>query len=98
MIMEPMIKEAIFSLLVLSAAGLAQAPPKLVDAHVHRNGKVEFLNEMVARLDKQQGSAFLLVKPEHLDQVTKFMATHPGKFVGFGDVSPDDPRALDRID
>lgn len=83
---------------VLAAAVPAQTPPKLVDAHVHHNGEVKFLDELVARLDKHQGIAFLLVKPEHLKQVSDYMAAHPGKLIGFGDISPDDPKALDRID
>jgi predicted TIM-barrel fold metal-dependent hydrolase len=85
-------------LLLCAAAAFAQESPKLVDAHVHHNGKVEFLTAMAARLDQHQGVGFLLVKSEHLKQVTDFMASHPGKFIGFGDVSPDDPKALDKID
>ncbi|MFN7922335.1 MAG: amidohydrolase family protein [Bryobacteraceae bacterium] len=85
-------------LLALAAAAFGQTAPRLVDAHVHHNGRVDFLNALLERLDKHQGIAFLLVKPEHLTQVTEFMAKHPGKLVGFGDVSPDDPKALDRID
>jgi predicted TIM-barrel fold metal-dependent hydrolase len=83
---------------MLAAAAGAQAPPKLVDAHVHHNGRIEFLQQLGARLDKHQGIAFLLVKPGHVRQVTGFMAAHPGKLIGFGDVSPDDPKALERID
>jgi uncharacterized protein len=94
-----MLKQSLLSVVLLAAPICAQAQaPKLVDAHVHHNGKVEFLNALVARLDKHAGIAFLLVKPEHLKQVTDFMATHPDKLVGFGDLSPDDPRALERID
>ncbi len=92
-----MIRQA-FLLTILAAALTAQTPPKLVDAHVHHNGDVKFLLELVARLDKHEGIAFLLVKPEHLKQVADFMAAHPGKLIGFGDVSPDDPKALERID
>ena len=84
--------------LLLAAGAFAQAAPKLVDAHVHHNGDAGFLKELVARLDRHQGMAFLLVKPEHVKQVTGFMAAHPGKLIGFGDVSPDDPKALERID
>ena len=84
--------------LLLLAAALSAQTPKLVDAHVHHNGEIKFLTELVARLDQHEGIAFLLVSPEHLAQVSKFMAAHPGKLIGFGDISPDDPKALDRID
>src|SRR6476469_2149730 len=84
-------------ILLFAAAAFAQTP-KLVDAHVHHNGDPEFLKQLVERLDKHQGIAFLLVKPEHLKQVTEFMTSHPGKLIGFGDVSLDDPKVLDQID
>jgi predicted TIM-barrel fold metal-dependent hydrolase len=84
-------------ILLLAAAAFAQTP-KLVDAHVHHNGDPEFLKQLVGRLEQHQGIAFLLVKPEHLSQVTEFMAKHPGRLIGFGDISLDDPKALDQID
>ena len=83
--------------LLLASTGLAQTI-KLVDTHVHHNGKVEFLTELLGRLDKHNGIAFLLVKPEHLKQVTDFMAKHPNRLIGFGDISLDDPKALEQID
>ncbi len=86
-----------FGLLLLTAAACAQTT-KLVDAHVHHNGDPEFLKQLVARLEKHDGIAFLLVRPEHLKQVTDFMAAHPGRLIGFGDVSLDDPKALDQVD
>ena len=83
---------------LLAASIRAQAPPKLVDAHVHHNGELKFLQQLAERLNQHEGVAFLLVKPDHLKQVTDFMVAHPGKLIGFGDVSPDDPKALDKID
>ena len=89
----------LFPLLLLAGALSAQGPaPRLIDAHVHHNGDPAFLKQMAARLEKRQGVGFLLVKPEHLKQVTDFMATAPGRFIGFGDISPDNPKALDLID
>lgn len=82
----------------LAAAALSAQTPKLVDAHVHHNGQVDFLKQMTARLEKHNGIAFLLVKPEHLKQAADFIAAHPGRLIGFGDVSLDDPKALDQID
>jgi uncharacterized protein len=84
-------------LLLFAAAGWGQIP-KLVDVHVHHNGELAFLNQLVGRLEKHNGTAFLLVKPEHLKQVTDFMSAHPGRIVGFGDVALDDPKVLDQID
>ena len=80
------------------AAALAAQTPKLVDAHVHHNGDPAFLDKLTARLEKLDGMAFLLTRPEDLEQVRKYIAAHPGRLVGFGDVSPDDPHALDQID
>src|SRR5689334_6190401 len=84
-------------LLFLTAAASAQTT-RLIDAHVHHNGDPEFLNQLVSRLEKHDGIAFLLVEPEHLDQVTRFMTSHPGRLIGFADISPDDPKSLDLID
>lgn len=84
-------------LLFVAIAAYAQTP-KLIDAHVHYNGDVAFLKQLVARLEKHQGIAFLLVKPEHLKQASDFIAANPGRLIGFGDVSLDDPKVLDQID
>jgi predicted TIM-barrel fold metal-dependent hydrolase len=86
-----------YPLLLLAAMCSAQTP-KLVDAHVHHNGEVAFLKQLVERLKKHDGIAFLMVRPEHLKQVTDFMAANPGRLIGFGDVSLDDPKALEQID
>lgn len=86
-----------FGFALLSAVAFAQTP-KLVDAHVHHNGDLGFLKQLVRRLEKHDGAAFLLVKPQHLAQVTEFMAAHPGRLIGFGDVSLDDPQALQQVD
>ncbi|MBN8733456.1 MAG: amidohydrolase family protein [Acidobacteria bacterium] len=85
-------------LLLTFTAALAAQTSKLVDAHVHHNGEVKFLDELVARLEPHDGIAFLLVKPAHLKQVTAYMAKHPGRLIGFGDVELDDPNVLAQID
>jgi uncharacterized protein len=82
----------------LLASSLFAQTPKLVDAHVHHNGDSKFLTQLVARLQKHDGVAFLLVKPEHLEQVVQFMATNPGRLIGFGDISLDDPKVLEQVD
>src|SRR5215203_5360647 len=78
--------------------GLLAQTPKLIDAHVHHNGDVAFLEKLVAKLEKLDGMAFLLTKPQHLKQVTDFMAKKPGRLIGFGDIALDDPKVLDQID
>jgi len=89
-------REAILTLMF--AAPLFTQTMKLVDAHVHHNGEIAFLEKLVARLEKFDGVAFLLTKPEHLQQVQKFMTSKPGRLIGFGDVSLDDPNVLQQID
>lgn len=84
--------------LILLSAMWAQTKPTFVDAHVHHNGKIEFLDQLMKRLEKVNGLAFLLTKPEHLKQVQSYMAAHPGRIVGFGDISLDAPDVLQQID
>jgi predicted TIM-barrel fold metal-dependent hydrolase len=86
------------TLALLFAGTVPAQTPKLVDVHVHHNGDAAFLEKLVARLEKLDGAAFLLTRPEHLDQVRKFMAAKPGRLVGFGDVALDDPNVLQQID
>ncbi len=82
----------------LFAVNLLAQQPKMIDAHVHHNGDIEFLKKLVAKLDKLDGLAFLLTKPEHLKQAQAFIAAHPSRLVGFGDVALDDPNVLQKID
>ena len=88
----------LFALILGAAVALAQAPPKLIDAHVHHNGDPAFLEKLVARLDRVDGLAFLLTRPRDLDSVKAFIARHPNRIVGFGDVQLDDPEALKQVD
>ena len=75
-----------------------QPKPGFVDAHVHHNGKTEFLDRLLVRLEKVNGIAFLLTKLSDLKQVQNYMAAHPGRLVGFGDISLDSPDVLQQID
>jgi uncharacterized protein len=83
--------------LVFAVTLFAQTP-KIIDAHVHHNGDVMFLDNLVARLEKLDGMAFLLTRPAHLDQVQQYMKKKPGRLIGFGDIALDDPQALEQID
>jgi uncharacterized protein len=85
-------------LTLVSAAALLAQTPKLIDAHVHHNGDVAFLDKLTARLEALDGMAFLLTRPQHLEQVQEYMKKKPGRLIGFGDISLDDPRALEQID
>jgi predicted TIM-barrel fold metal-dependent hydrolase len=73
-------------------------PPKLVDCHVHHNGTEAFLQQLVAKLDSVQGMAMLITKPKDLDSARTFMTAHPGKLVGLGDISLDDPEVISQVD
>ena len=76
---------------------LAQAP-KLIDAHVHHNGKTEFLEQLCARLEPHDGMALLITAPKDLDSVKAFMNKRPGRLAGLGEIRLDDPRALELVD
>jgi len=82
---------------VLAAACCAQTP-KLIDAHVHHNGKTEFLEQLCARLDPYDGMALLITAPKDLDSVLAFMKRRPGRLAGLGEIRLDDPRALELAD
>lgn len=72
--------------------------PRLIDCHVHHNGSQEFLEKLAARLEAAEGMAFLITAPRDLGQVTAFMARHPGRLVGLGEVQLDDGDVLKTID
>ncbi len=90
-------------LIVAMAAGTAAcvcqtAAPKLIDAHVHHNGKVEFLQKLTARLTAANGMALLITAPKDIDQVTAFMKEHPGRLIGLGEIKLDAPDVLQTVD
>ncbi len=77
----------------------AQAPqPRIIDVHVHHNGNPAFLDKLLAKLDAVDGLAFLLTAPKYLDGVKPFIAKHPNRLIGFGDIKLDDPQALELVD
>jgi hypothetical protein len=91
----------LISLTLLASLGtlLAQtAPPRLIDAHVHHNGDPAFLEKLVAKLDAVDGLAFLLTFPKDLDSVKGFIAKHPNRIMGLGQMDLDDPLALELVD
>jgi predicted TIM-barrel fold metal-dependent hydrolase len=90
----------VFALLGLGCRGLfGQAGQRgLVDAHLHYNGDKAFLQQMLARLDKYDGTAFLLTEAKDLQDVQAFIQQHPKRFVGFGSIRLDDAQAVSQVD
>ena len=94
----------ILSLLILLLLTLASSlhaqgvAPQIIDAHVHYNGDPAFLEKLVAKLDAVNGMAFLLVKPGDLESAKSGIAKHPNRLIGFGEISLDDPHAVDLVD
>src|SRR5712692_5618199 len=90
---------ALFLLAAAPRAGTAQGgSPKIVDAHLHHNGDPTFLEKLATKLDSVDGVAFLLTPPKSLEQVRAFIAQHPNRLIGFGDIKLDDPQALELVD
>lgn len=73
-------------------------PPKLIDCHVHHNGKKVFLDQLIAKLDSVDGMALLITAPADLNEVTKTMSSHPGRLAGLGEIRLDDSNALALVD
>ncbi len=73
-------------------------PPRLIDVHVHQNGDPAFLEKLTAKLDSVDGLALLITAPKDLDSVKEFIAKHPGRLMGLGDIHLDDPLALELVD
>src|SRR5271170_2881852 len=75
----------------------AQNQPKLIDCHVHHNGKQSFLDQLTAKLDSLDGVALLITAPADIEQVTAATAAHPGRLIGIGEMRLDDPQALSLV-
>ena len=86
--------------ILLSAATLQaqRAVQGMVDVHVHYNGQKAFLQQMLDRLDKHDGMAFILTPPQNLDEVQAFIKEHPKRFTGFGSIKLDDPNAVAQVE
>jgi len=84
---------------LIPLALLAQTPaPKIIDAHVHHNGDPAFLQKLVARLEAVGGMAQLITAPKDLPSVKAFMAQHPNRLIGLGEIRLDDPKALELVE
>jgi predicted TIM-barrel fold metal-dependent hydrolase len=88
-----------FAAVLFSALLQAQTtPPKLIDCHIHHNGKQAFLDQLTTKLDGLDGLAFLITAPRDIQQVKAVMASHPGRLVGLGEIRLDDPAAIELVD
>lgn len=98
--MRKIVQLSVFLILVIIPSVILgqTSPPRLVDAHVHYNGDPAFLEKLVAKLDAVDGIAFILTKPQDLETARTAIAKHPNRLIGFGDISPDDPRAVELVD
>jgi hypothetical protein len=89
----------VLGLFSTSLPGLAQAhPPKLIDVHVHYDGEPGFLDQLLDKLNANDGVAFLLTTPKGFPSAAKFIQQHPDRLIGFGDIKLDDPDVLGEID
>jgi len=70
----------------------------LVDVHVHYNGDKAFLQQMLARLDKFDGTAFMLTQAKDLPDVQAAVKEQPKRFIGIGSLRLDDPQAVSLVD
>jgi len=74
------------------------AQPKLIDAHLHYNGDPAFLKDLLAKLDRIDGLAFLLVDPKDFESARPVIQQHPNRLIGFGEIQLDAPDVLHQID
>ncbi len=89
----------ILVLLSVSFACFAQsAQPKLIDVHEHFRGEPGMLDGLLAKLNAADGTGILLVTPKGFPEASKFIHEHPNRFIGFGDITLDDPDVLNQID
>lgn len=72
--------------------------PRLIDVHVHYNGEPGVLDQMLKKMQQVDGLAFLLTTPKGFETAQAFIKLHPDRFIGFGDIHPDDPNVLQQID
>lgn len=91
-------RTALGLLLLTAALSPAQSRPKLIDAHVHHNGDPAFLTKLTAKLEAVDGQALLITEAKDVAQVKAFIAAHPGRLHGIGQMSLDHPDALKMVD
>ncbi len=77
---------------------LPPGQPRIIDCHHHYTADPAYLEKLVAKLEGLDGMAFILTEPPDLPGAKKLIDQHPNRFVGFGELSLDDPHAVDLVD
>jgi hypothetical protein len=72
--------------------------PRIIDCHNHYNGDPAYLERLVTKLEAVDGMAFVLTEPGDLQSAKSFIDRHARRLVGFGEISLDEPNALDLVD
>lgn len=88
----------IFAFLALPTLWAQGPVPKIIDAHIHHNGDPAFLEKLTAKLDSVDGLALLITAPKDLESVKAFIAKHPNRLICNGELSLDDPTAVELVD
>lgn len=99
--MKSRLRHVLIAILLLIGAGSLRGqsfPPTIIDVHVHYDGDPAFLEKLVAKLDSVEGLALVLTLPKDLESVKAAIANHPNRLMGLGDISLDDPLALDLVE
>ncbi|MFN0104767.1 MAG: amidohydrolase family protein [Bryobacteraceae bacterium] len=87
----------IISLLFVATAAEPRRP-KLIDAHVHHNGDAAFLAKFTEKLEAVDGQALLITAQKDVPSVKAFIAAHPNRLFGIGQMSLDHPDAVKLVD
>jgi hypothetical protein len=72
--------------------------PRIIDCHHHYTADPAYLEKLTAKLDGLEGMAFILTDPPDLPAAANLIDHHPHRFVGFGEISLDDPHPVDLVD
>jgi hypothetical protein len=88
----------LFLAVAVSAVAADPGQPKLIDAHVHYNGDPKFLTTFAEKLKAVDGRALLIAARKDIADVKAFMAANPDRLYGLGQMSLDDPNALQLVD
>ncbi|MEX2573847.1 MAG: amidohydrolase family protein [Balneolaceae bacterium] len=82
-----------------SAGVLPQnAPDFIIDSHIHVRGGREWVEEIVELYRSYNAMACAIVRPDDMDLIADAMDEFPDVFIGYGQVSVDDPEAVRQVD
>jgi len=72
-------------------------PQIIIDAHFHVRGGQEWVEEVVEIYRPHNAMACAIVRPDSMDLIVQAMHRYPDVFIGFGQVSVDDPEAVRQV-